>query len=565
MLPQSPHLWCLATLLSVLATVGAAESVPAPAPPLVLAGPWLEERHDGGIEVAVALTGPAATCALERKGLLPVYGVFRSGTRSGRTVTIATAVCPPEQRKAGSADLVLAGLRLPVVIPERPHAGSAVRVALAGIGNYPNRADLISASEQAGLPIQAMVLVGDGVRERLGSGGWEARLPVMVVTDDGEPWRWGVLGVHAGVGADGLALATARDLSPWPVGIVLRCPWNPGLMTTPASGSIDALWQVLSIARRQHVPLLLAEGGKAGWISEPFGVDGQHVRVEDAGVRLISAVPAGDGLASLVDQISAPVDQPALIVLHAVRERLTVELRGLSGGASLAKLEYARESAGEVPVGSGFGLPGRVDATAEQLRDAWLAGGEGAPAALEALSWLTRRQLAALHLTWLQLDRLAEGSATDPVSWRLMRRLIPVDPTVTLLLKQRESTLTAVQLRDLGLRQLAHPETLEPLPWRRLIASGSDPALLRAVLHAASADRDLLIALGDRLHRQSSGAQPLEGDAMLQHRLVATVFDSDAFQVESLVPLAQALRPRLDALSRGPVDRFLLRVGIAVR
>ena len=480
-------------------------------------------------------------------------------------MTIASAILPVGQRKAGPADLVLAGLRLPVVIPEHPEVGAAVRVAIAGAGNYPQRAELASTTDKSGLEIQAVVLVGDGVRERLGSGGWEARVPVMVVADDGEPWRWGVLGIHAGAGAEGLSLATARDLSPWPVGIILRCPWNPGLLAAPTSSSVKSLWQLLSVARRQHAPLLLAEGGRAGWISEPFGVDGQQVRVEEGGLRLVSAVPAGEGLAALSDLITEPIDQPALIVLHAVRERLTLELRGLSGGAPLAKLDFARESGGEVLVGSGFGLPSRIDATAVQLRDTWLAAGEGASAAVDALSWLTSRQLAALHLTWLQFDRLAQQAVIDPASWRLLRRLIPNDPTVTNLLQQHASELTAVQSRDLALRQLAHPQTLEPQVWRRLIVTGNDPAVLRAVLRAAPGDRELLSALGERLHLQSTGAQPLESDVLLQHRLVATVFDGEAFTTESLVPLAQALRLRLDELARGPVDRFLVRAGIAVR
>ena len=65
----------------------------------------------------------------------------------------------------------------------------------------------------------------------------------------------------------------------------------------------------------------------------------------------------------------------------------------------------------------------------------------------------------------------------------------------------------------------------------------------------------------DRLQAQANGTLPFAADPLLQHRLVAAVFDATDLGPTPLRPLAVTLRERLDPLARGPVDRFLAHYG----
>jgi hypothetical protein len=90
-----------------------------------------------------------------------------------------------------------------------------------------------------------------------------------------------------------------------------------------------------------------------------------------------------------------------------------------------------------------------------------------------------------------------------------------------------------------------------------------DPDLLRAVITACERNTDHLLAhlLLERLRNQAAGSVPLEHDPLLQHRLLCVVFESPHLSPTPLRQIALTLRDKVDALSRGPIERFLARVG----
>ena len=59
---------------------------------------------------------------------------------------------------------------------------------------------------------------------------------------------------------------------------------------------------------------------------------------------------------------------------------------------------------------------------------------------------------------------------------------------------------------------------------------------------------------------QAAGEGPLERDPVQEHRLLAAVFDALVLDPAELRPLALALRDKVDALGRGPIERFLKRL-----
>lgn len=97
------------------------------------------------------------------------------------------------------------------------------------------------------------------------------------------------------------------------------------------------------------------------------------------------------------------------------------------------------------------------------------------------------------------------------------------------------------------------------------VAASPDSIILRAVLFAYERhpDPDLTRLLIRRISLQAAGSMPFESDVLIEHRLLTAVFDSTTTSPTPLRPLAVALRPRLDPLGRGPVERFIARHGEA--
>jgi hypothetical protein len=557
----------------------------------VLAGPWMLVREDGGLEIGLELAAGsphagevALSCdAAGAPAALPARPRWRALRRPGRpaseilSITVAAADTRP-----GLHHLVCAGHRFELAFPARPGPTDTARVAVAGAWNYPSPLDLARLGESLGGPVQLVIALGPQVGERLGSGGWENAIPVLLLGAGEVPagmepapaiaaiagetigqWqlggRWGVLGLPSAPDTARAGRAIAVDLSPWQVFVEPLASWNPGLLAPGQPAGPAASLPLVAICQHMHVPVILAGGGGAGWVSEPLGLDHGALAVVPGGTRYLGATPAGEGLAAMPGEIAAAVDLPALVGLAADPGQLTVALRAL-GGDELLRLVYLAGESRDHALGPGWGK-GDI----EELKKTWLAGGPAAGQALDDLGWLTARQLAGLHITSDEFAALLSASATDPRALRLLRRLTDVDPVVIGTMQRQLEALPPALGRDVVLRQLARTRLLDDSAWTRFVASSRDPLVVRAVLLAY--DRrpsdDLLQLLLERVRLQAQGEVPLDQDPLLEHRLLVAVFDATTISPTTLRPLAVALRGKVDRLGRGPLERFIARHGEA--
>jgi hypothetical protein len=547
-------------------------------------GPWLISRSDGQRQIGLECQDAAPSdqeVALQRAGAgprLPLTVSHRELRRPGRPAStvfdmrISERDCPP-----GDYRLSMGARAFDISFAPGIQDGRAARVAVMGRWNYPGRKDLERLGEALGGPVQLVVGVGSGLGEPLGTGGWEATIPLLLlagaadradvegpsrlaglVGDGLSQWplgtRWGALGLPC-ADRDHAGHAIAADLSPWQVFIEPQASWNPSLRARDEAQAAEAQ-PLIALCQRMQLPLVLAGAGGAGFISEPLAVADGRLRVSPGGTRYLGACPAGEGLSSLPAEIALAVDQAALIGLVADAQSLAAVVLPLNGDAAL-HLVYLRGDDPAARLGAGWGA-----GDGEALKKQWLAGGENAAAALDELGWLSGSLLAAMHVGDEELSRLVAGAASDPHAMRLLRRLSGVSAIADGLMQHRTDTLPAVLTRDLVLRQLGRGPDID----QELIApaaSSGDLLLLRALLRdfERHPSADLARLLTRRIALQANGVLPLESDALIEHRLIVAVFDSTTTSPTALRPLAVALRSRLEAPLRGPVERFLARHG----
>ncbi len=560
----------------------------------VLAGPWMLLRADGGIEIGLELAGGgpyAGTIVLKRldpaaTGPVAIHPAWRPLLRAGKPPSeVLSIVLPSGDAAAGRYRLDCAERSFTIALPARPGAAAAARIAVVGGWNYPSSLDMEHLGTSLGGPVQMAVALGREVGERLGTGGWETSIPLMLMgtaygqaaaRDDAPPaiialagssldqWpggaRWGPLGLPSASDEERAGRAIGTDLSPWQVFIAPKAEWNPGLLAPGQDAGTAALLPLIAVCQHMHVPVILAGATGAGWVSEPLGLERGKIAATAGGTRYVGAIPAGEGLAEQPDEIAMPVDQAALVGVSADPAHLVVALRAL-GGDDLFRLVYEAGAERADQQGPGWGN-GDVGA----LKQAWLDGGAGAGQALDDLGWLTAQRLAGLHITSGEFATLLAASAKDPRALRLLRRLAGVDPLVVGIMERQLATLPPLLGRDVLLRQLAHEPLLFDGGWSRFAAASQDPLLVRALLLAYDRHpgQDLLELLLARVRLQADGTVPLEADALLEHRLLVAVFDATTLSPTSLRPLAVALRAKVDGLARGPIERFIARHG-AVR
>lgn len=558
----------------------------------VVAGPWLLVGEGEALEVGVELTasgGPAPRVVLQRNGSpLDIPVVLRPLARPRQVATLVASLrldAPPVA--GGTCALVVDGVPHPIVLPTRPSSSATVRMAIAGARNWPSPSDLERLATALGGPVSVVVAVGDDVAGCLGRGGWESAIPVLPLvpragggTDtqraerlavDAALWGpalgwwpagavWGMLGLPTGGDEDQARSAMARDLSPWLVHVARNMRWDPALTVAGHRGRMADLAPLVGYCQRFNVPVVLACDGHAGWISEPMAVEQGRILVRAEGTRFIGATPAGDPLASLPDGIALAIERPALVGLAAVTGELLVAQVGLGGDLPVQILRYGLSGADRRRQGSGWGL-----ADAEACRATWVAGGAPAVAALEDLSWAASPVYSRLRLGNDDFARLLGAASSDAVALRLLRRLVAVDNILRDHITPALPQVPPLVIRDLVLRQIARPRlaVAEVAACSAPVVSGDDAALIRAVLAAATdgGDQVMLGFLVSRLQNQAAGTLPLEADPILQHRILCAVFDADTLSPTPLRAIALALRDKVDALGKGPVERLLKRVG----
>ncbi len=566
-------------LFTTLATAATVEIAPS------WCGPWQIVRSDGQRQIGLECQAPAATdqeVVLARAGTaerLPLIVSRRELRRPGRPpsmvldMRISERDCPPGDYRlsVGARTCEL------TVIAGRAPADRPARVAVMGRWNYPSRKDLERLGDALGGPVQLVVGVGGGVGEPLGTGGWEARIPLLLlagapaspdepgsgrlaglVADGLAQWpqgaRWGALGLPC-ADREQAGHAIAADLSPWQVFIEPQASWNPSLRAR-GEAELHQAQPLIALCQRMQLPLVLAGAGGAGFISEPLAVAEGRLGIAPGGTRYLGLCPAGEGLSTLPAEIALAVDQAALIGLVADGLGLAAVVLPLNGDAAL-HLAYFHGDEPAARLGAGWG-----GGDGEALKKQWLAGGADAAAALDQLGWLSGSLLAAMHIGDEELSRLAAGAAADPDAMRLLRRLSGVTAIADGSMQHRTGTLPEVLTRDLVLRQLGRGHDIDEELIVPAAASG-DQQLLRALLRAYERQpaAGLGLLLTRRIALQANGVLPVEEDAVIEHRLIVAVFDSTTASPTTLRPLAVALRSRLGAALRGPVERFIARHG----
>ncbi len=581
-------LWCLATTVSMLAAEPSADATPASPPAAtILAGPWLLLGEDGQLRCGLEIAGALATADVHlRRGQTLVaaeVGLRPLQVANRPPAAVLEIVMPPG---AGRWTVTIPGREVAITVATPPDLAEASRVVVAGPDNWPRAQDLAAFAGRAGGAAQLVVAYGLHSAAMLGSGGWEATVPVVILPHPVSPWilhaerieliaaarmgglsthwrggtRWGCLGLPWV--ADPIAAATtiARDLSPWEVSLAPSSWWELGLLAPRISRQASGTSTLIDLCQHLRVPLILTLGSGAGWISDPLIVDDDRVRSQAGGVRVIAATPAGDGLAVLPATVAAAIDDPGLIGLVADPSRLQVIGIGFSG-ADLLQLEFTRDGTGFI--GSGAGRIGFEDLEVVTMRTAWLGDDEAGRTARARGRWLPMRELTTLHVEPADVLALLEVSEKVPAVIPLLRRLTGVEEVAATGLAEHLAVLPGVVQRDLLLRQLSRPSAFDPSPWMRVIATTADPLMLAAILRAYQdgGDPAMLELLVARVRSQASGDTPLETDALRQHRLMTAVFDATNLSPTVLRPLAVALKERLTPFTGGPVVRFLIRHG----
>jgi len=552
--------------LLTLAAVAAAD------PARVVRGPWWWHGAGGTPQVAIAVAGAPAVAA--------------EGRLDGTAVTMVTNRYPLVSDADGATAVVVFGLPVgsqgelrtsyagqPVVARVRPPLAhdAAVRLALAAGRGWPDKAGLDRLGTALGGPPQLVLALGAGVPARLGTGGWEADIPLVVVAPEepaltaclgGEDARWrfglrvGVLGLPASPDRNRADLALARDLSPWLVYLDVPAGWDPAIAKSRQGDTRD-LGVLLAACQRLQVPLILG-AGDAGLVSEPLTLEtGGAVRVAPGGVRYVLSVPAADeGLSGISPAVAVPLEGPLLSGLAVNLAGMSLVMIQRDDGEPL-RLSWARGDA----AASTAGGSGEAAAMFKELA----AAESFTPLAMRALiariSWLPRTSLQASLPDPALMTRLRdEGGAQGRL---LVRRLALIASDIPGAPAPEAGTVPMAE-RDRLLWRIATVRGADASGWRGEAAATVDVVVLRALLADVARDpeHNLLPVLVDRVGLQAEGKLALDADALDQHRLFATVFDEVRLSPTTLRPWALALKDKADPLARGPIDRFLARHGV---
>lgn len=587
-------LWCLATVMSCLAAATSADATPsvpdAHATVSLVAGPWLLVGEDGAIRCGVEVTGTIdpAQVRLEQGGrVVDVPPAIRPFQVANRPAAAVVEIVLP-RGATGDWSLTIPGRRIAFRPTAIPAVNAAARVAFASASNWPRPQDLAALAERLGGPIDLVVAYGLHAAAQMGSAGWEADVPIVVLperlphgmrlVDQVETiaaarlgmlavqWaggtRWGCLGLPWTSSPTTAARVIARDLSPWEVCLVPSAWWELGLLAPRLTRNATSTAPLISLCQHMHVPLILTLGGGAGWVSEPLQVDQDVLRVAPGGTRVIAATPAGDGLALLPATVAEVIDAPGVIAIAADQERLRVVGVGFAGTDLLA-LEIARDAAGFT--GDGVGQVPMADDDVVTLRTQIVQNDEVGAKARARCRWMTARTLGTLHLEGPDVLALLglSGETEAPGTTTLLRHLTRVDEVAGTALAEHQARLPTPVLRDLMLRQIALRGAFDAAVWTPVIATTDDRLFLSAILRANQdgIDAAMLDLLTARVKAQADGTTPLESDELLQHRLMTAVFDSTSLSPTGLRPLAVALQPKLSPFTVGPVERFIARHG----
>ncbi len=524
-------LWWIATALSTWATAGE-----------VWMGPWLALDGSGSAEIGAAaihpLTGPPVA-------ELTIAGTARPAVRSdeawagGRRTVLRWRIA---ERELPAAALSIEGTARDLP-PWGPQV--SVRVAVVAGLRWPDAAELAALTPSLGGEVQA-VLVLDDPRGRIGAGGWEARLPILL--------RPAQRGIHR---LGSLAIAGPGGPPPidgvWTVAAV-GPGFDPSMLAPSAAADPAHLHPIIDAIDDLGIPLVFMPSHGATVVTDPMR-GGGGLRSTVGGTR---AVVVGGGAATpwcLPWPVARWWAGPCIAGLRADGNELSLVVADLAGTPATAwTWSHAETSNGHgSATAAGIGN-GRGSATAATPAD-WVSA---TPAQIAALLDLPGPVLASLHLSTVDSAGLPARAATDPQAAVLAGRIL-TDPTA---LPDGPISLPPALLREHVLRDLAPGALGRIADWSEAVAAGDDAVLVDALRHLAPERLDALHALIAVAQRMADGKRPLPADPLVQLRLVGAIFDSPFVSPTPLRPLALALRERLDPAARGPLDRFTARHGV---
>ena len=606
-----------ALLAAATFSMAAEEAGPLQLGPLsITAGPWMQIDDRGLVTVSVRVIAAVDQAALVK--VQPYIGVAKISVPTiSRVIPVTAGILAGQVVASWTLPPLTSGHvrlgadpRAPAVeVPVVPSPTEAVSIAIVGGSLWPSSEALLGPpTPKDELPAQAsqaqlnkvismVVLLGSAPLARIGTAGWESRIPLMsrlappTQGESADPLQvailgkpeisgtnlsWGCLGLPSLLHGPEVAVDIASRTRAWNILLDPLATWDLSLRAARDRRDVSNLRIAVGMARTLEVPCIISGGSPAGFISEPM-VTAQvgGLQVASGGVRYISATPEGDGVFSLDRFTARTVDDPGVILLDATDESLAMSF--VQTNIPIKPVELLRWRHEALAVDTG---PGRADAVA--LAEAWRAAhpvpttgkkeekkavpetpkkgiADIEPGADPLLTWIPRRDLAAGEWSLLELYMLA--GSTSKSDHHLARRLV-ADPWFVgdedALLRRLPDWLQ----RDALLRWMAEPNA-PAHAWIRVAGRTADTHIVRALLaHVEQGDsQTILEVLVERLTAQATGSIPIDEDPMLQSRLATAVFDAATLSPTPLRPIARELEKKFSPLAQKPVSRFLERVG----
>ena len=585
------HLCRSAAALWLTAALTSAETTPVAT---VVTGPWLNWTGRG-YEVALVVEGTADALAKVRftTGTTPPQPCLNPRPLIGGGTVLAWNAAAPASTARQRADPQPYSIALSEdrqrtgLLPPTPLQEAEVAIAIAGTSAWPNAHGLERLSHTLGTPIQAvLVLDALDLPKRLGQGGWESSLPIIVLGNlprSLSPWlgtgqgyfptglSWGALGLPVAEDPQSAARALGMHKSLWTVPCAPSTPWDPALIAPRDRSDQVALIPLVRLAYGLSLPLILGGGSLSGLLTDPLALTESGDVVGRAGGTRFLLVPGlGDGLAHIGPDLAIPFDMPALTGLAADEDRLTLAVLPKDREeATVATWQASPAATAPLPGGPGGGDPVALTAILKAGLPADPAPGPeavvAAEAAADALALLPYRTLRTVSLTpqhWQQLLAPAVGSEQSaPWQRRLVSRMLG-DGDIRARFAPRLAMVPDWARRHVIQRLMSDPHEVVAT-WLDAVAGGADPVPVRAAILRAqrSTKPEDYAVLVERLRRQAAGTVAVDLDPVLQSQLIAAVFTSPWLSPTPLRPIARDLAPRVGALAQAELARFTARQG----
>ena len=261
----------------------------------LIRGPWLIERQSGGLRIGLEVL-PHTDALLyglvhlkNKDETFQLSAERMSETASGARVLLTFELSDEQRREQPFLEIHGVNAKpIPLALAQRPSLLSPVQVAFAGAYNYPLKEDIERLEREMGKDLQLVVLLGAGTAARVGVGGWEQRIPILALPDQGtvdayargifgslDEWHlgahWGCVGMPRAPRDQEILQAINRGVFDWQIFLDTESRWDPGLMGKPGK-EVAQLGDLLSVCSRKQLPLIIGAGSGSSFISEPLAV-----------------------------------------------------------------------------------------------------------------------------------------------------------------------------------------------------------------------------------------------------------------------------------------------------